>query len=422
MSQTYALSGLLDEIADAPGSEMDWGRVRVFCDKIHGMRDVGDALLSILDKIQSRNANVALRALTLLEAVVKNCGLNVHAYIGKFRFLNELIRLISPKHSHNTAPEVRERCLMLIQQWNFNIPDMGKIREAYQMLKKQGAQFPVEHTPPLPVPAGLGFLDVSAESLADRKSPLEEDQRKAKLLAKLLQSKDPNDLIKANRLIKRMVNDDAKKSERTAEMHKDLELARNNSKVLLDMLEQFNPATDGRLQHNEIIFELFRSCTELRPKLAKIASETPESDDNLSAVLAANDDLTRALDLFDDIRSRQSAGGAGAAATAAPTLSVLGPAPSSLAPVADSSRTRTASVGQPDSSLIDLDFMGPARTATASLEDDFLGLGLSGNFGSSAAVAAAPTVSTVTSNGNANGGGNSGLDLLGDVFGAPAQQ
>ncbi len=61
------------------------------------------------------------------------------------------------------------------------------------------------------------FLDVPAESFADRKSPLEQDEKKSKvqaliadglllqMLAKLLQSKDPNDLIKANKLIKKMV-------------------------------------------------------------------------------------------------------------------------------------------------------------------------------------------------------------------------
>ncbi len=110
------------------------------------------------------------------------------------------------------------------------MPDQPKIHEAYAMLKKQGIAFP--STSPsdfINVPVGDGvdlrfsfltpkFLDVPAESFADRKSPLEHDERKSKvlfvfvlrcsllqLLAKLLQSKDPNDLIRANKLIKRMV-------------------------------------------------------------------------------------------------------------------------------------------------------------------------------------------------------------------------
>lgn len=65
----------------------------------------------ILDKVRSPNITVAGHGLTvcesavkapltlaqLLEACVKNCGPPVHAIIGKFRFLNELIKLVSPK-------------------------------------------------------------------------------------------------------------------------------------------------------------------------------------------------------------------------------------------------------------------------------------------------------------------------------------
>ena len=35
----------------------------------------------------------------LLEACVKNCGKRFHQELGKFRFLNEMIRSISPKVS-----------------------------------------------------------------------------------------------------------------------------------------------------------------------------------------------------------------------------------------------------------------------------------------------------------------------------------
>ena len=41
--------------------------------------------------------NVHLSPLQLLEACVKNCGQKFHQELGKFKFLNELIRLISPK-------------------------------------------------------------------------------------------------------------------------------------------------------------------------------------------------------------------------------------------------------------------------------------------------------------------------------------
>ena len=42
----------------------------------------------------------------LLEACVKNCGQRFHQELGKFRFLNELIRMISPKVGRATVDRV----------------------------------------------------------------------------------------------------------------------------------------------------------------------------------------------------------------------------------------------------------------------------------------------------------------------------
>ncbi len=48
-------------------------------------------------KIQSPQEREALQALAVLEACVKACGEDFHAEVGKFRFLNEMIKLVSPR-------------------------------------------------------------------------------------------------------------------------------------------------------------------------------------------------------------------------------------------------------------------------------------------------------------------------------------
>lgn len=74
------------------------------------------------------------------------------------------------------------------------------------MLLKQGVTFPDGLVKPeLNVPCGDGYMEVNAAAMTRRVSPLEEDKKKAAMLEKLLKSKDPNDLMKANRLIKKMV-------------------------------------------------------------------------------------------------------------------------------------------------------------------------------------------------------------------------
>lgn len=102
---------------------------------------------------------------------MKNCGKRFHSEVGKFRFLNELIKVVSPKvrlfanecvSSHDghvcvcgnnsafvltvptqylgsRSPEpVKKKVLELIYSWTLALPDESKISDAYQMLKKQG--------------------------------------------------------------------------------------------------------------------------------------------------------------------------------------------------------------------------------------------------------------------------------------------
>jgi hypothetical protein len=42
----------------------------------------------------------------------------------------------------DTKPEVKRRILATMQQWNYSLMDQGKVREAYQMLLRQGVEFP----------------------------------------------------------------------------------------------------------------------------------------------------------------------------------------------------------------------------------------------------------------------------------------
>lgn len=70
---------------------------------------------------------------------MKRCGSVFHAEVGKFRFLNELIKLVSPKYLGAHTPEpVRRRVLELMYTWTIQYPRESKIKEAYEMLKKQG--------------------------------------------------------------------------------------------------------------------------------------------------------------------------------------------------------------------------------------------------------------------------------------------
>lgn len=59
--------------------------------------------------------------------------------LGKFRFLNEIIKVVSPKYlGHRSSQNVKNKIIELMFLWSMEIKEMPKIFEAYQMLRKQG--------------------------------------------------------------------------------------------------------------------------------------------------------------------------------------------------------------------------------------------------------------------------------------------
>lgn len=105
--------------------------------------------------------------LQVLEACMKNCGRRFHNEVGKYRFLNELIKVVSPmvsclqidfylkrmksaltvrfsslpgfQYMGDSAPEkVKMKIVEMLYSWTVAFPNEVKISEAYQTLKRQG--------------------------------------------------------------------------------------------------------------------------------------------------------------------------------------------------------------------------------------------------------------------------------------------
>lgn len=132
---------------------------------------------------------------------MKSCGPAFQNEIGKFRFLNELIKLVSPRYqAHRTQNSVKQRILEILYSWTIDLKTEPKILEAYDMLKKQGVV--------REIPTYIGSSSSVPEIPPPReKNPIFENAEKDALLQKLLRSKNPEDLQAANRLIKNMVRE-----------------------------------------------------------------------------------------------------------------------------------------------------------------------------------------------------------------------
>ncbi|EDO44900.1 predicted protein [Nematostella vectensis] len=313
----------------------------------------------LAQKVRSVNERESLVALELIEACVKNCGQKFHQEIGKYKFLNELIKLLSAKYDGQwTAPSVKSRIIELLYSWTKGLPKETKIMDAYKMLKTQGvvAKDPID-------PYLFAYEETQAKRPPRQDTIFEEDEEKSKLLARLLKSKHPEDLQAANRLIKTMVRQDEIKNEKAAKRTQDIEMSCNNAKLLMDMLNHYQPSSPN--QDKELMKELYSSCEKMRPTLFRLASAaTEEGDAGLAEILRANDELTRVIDEY-----RKKVG----VSESSPAPEV--PGTSSLPP-----SQPQATADPTGSSLIDLGLTSDSPTKeqglSSVLENELLALGL----------------------------------------------
>uniref|UniRef100_A0A8C5FDQ4 ADP-ribosylation factor-binding protein GGA1 n=1 Tax=Gadus morhua TaxID=8049 RepID=A0A8C5FDQ4_GADMO len=270
--------------------ENDWESIKAFWDLLNNETEGPQLATRLLaHKIQSPQEWEALQALTLLETCMKNCGKRFHTEVAKFRFLNELIKVVSPKYLGSRAPEpVKKKVLEVMFSWTLGLPEETKIADAYQMLKKQGIvkQDPVlPHDTALPPPAPRAT------------SALFEDEEKSKMLSRLLNSSHPEDLRAANKLINEMVQEDQKRTEKVSKRLNAIQEVKESVSLLGQLLENYSK---DRFSHSqqELVKDLYNRCEKMRPTLFRLASDTEDNDEALAEILQANDSLTQVINLY----------------------------------------------------------------------------------------------------------------------------
>ncbi|KGL78320.1 ADP-ribosylation factor-binding protein GGA2, partial [Tinamus guttatus] len=241
-------------------------------------------------KIQSPQEMEALHALTVLETCVNNCGERFHNEIAKFRFLNELIKVLSPKyHGAWSSEKVKSRVTEIIFSWTVWFPQEVKIRDAYQMLKKQGI---VKEDPKLPEDKIL-----PPPSPRPQNSIFDTDEEKSKVNLKLFMF--CSSLLDKTQVWKHLLffpfaSKEQEKSAKVSRRVNTISEVSENVKLMGELLDSYkrqelSPSDRDTLQN------LFERCERLRPLLFRLASETVDDDGALAEILQANDELTRAL-------------------------------------------------------------------------------------------------------------------------------
>ncbi|XP_054097206.2 ADP-ribosylation factor-binding protein GGA1 isoform X2 [Callithrix jacchus] len=261
------LEARINRATNPLNKELDWASINGFCEQLNEDFEGPPLATRLLaHKIQSPQEWEAIQALTVLETCMKSCGKRFHDEVGKFRFLNELIKVVSPKYlGSRTSEKVKNKILELLYSWTVGLPEEAKIAEAYQMLKKQGIvksdpKLPDDTTFPLPPPRP--------------KNVIFEDEEKSK---------------------------DQKRMEKISKRVNAIEEVNNNVKLLTEMVMSHSQGGAAAGSSEDLMKELYQRCERMRPTLFRLASDTEDNDEALAEILQANDNLTQVINLYKQL-------------------------------------------------------------------------------------------------------------------------
>ncbi|CAL1536875.1 unnamed protein product [Lymnaea stagnalis] len=141
MGGTSTFNRYLEKATSQLLLELDWVSVMQIVDCIR-QNDVQAkfALTSIRKKISHENPHVAIFALQVLEACVKNCGSTFVNEVATKDFMEFL-----KDQAKSRADPVKEKILELIQTWSHafrNEPHYKAVEDTFHLLKMEGHKFP----------------------------------------------------------------------------------------------------------------------------------------------------------------------------------------------------------------------------------------------------------------------------------------
>lgn len=281
LSNKNILAAMLERATNPAAENVDELSVQIFCVTVHNDPSlIHEAMSLIISKIQSSNVTQSIRGIALLEECMDKCGNTFQDEVSKFRFLNDLIRLVSHKYQgKNTPTAIRDRIMNCLLLWTTKYPDKEKIGQAYDLLRKED----IDHSPISPV-----------VSIARKDTIMGQDEEKFR---KLLQSKNAEDFKRANLLVQSRVNQDAKRMELICRHKSELQEIKNTVSLLNQMLDSYEKSSPGEGGDSIcLIKELYESCenyvpiVERLPELIdntneKLIEETLEASEYLTAVI-----------------------------------------------------------------------------------------------------------------------------------------
>lgn len=339
-----------------------------------------EAAVAIVNYINSRNPNVGLLALNLLDICVKNCGYPFHLQISAKEFLNELVRRF-PERPPFRYTRVQTKILEAIEEWRSTIcetsrykEDLGFIRDMHRLLSYKGYNFPEVRRDDVAVLNPSDGLKSAEE--------MEEEEREAQSakLQELIRRGAPEDLQEANRLMKIMAGYDTRsKTDYRAKAAEEVGKIQAKARLLEERLAAFQPG--DTMADGDVFEDLAASLQSAQPKIQKMCEEESDDHEAVAKLFEINDSIHRTVERWKLLK-KGDVEGANKLAQGAPI-----PKPSVGAGKASSSVANELSLIDFDADVGANGAGGEAgsssQAATAGVENDLLGLSLGDSSGSS---------------------------------------
>ncbi|KAE8141982.1 VHS domain-containing protein [Aspergillus pseudotamarii] len=256
-----------------------------------------EAALEIVRLINSRNQNVSLLALALLDICVKNCGYPFHLQISTKEFLNELVRRF-PERPALRPSRVQHRILESIEEWRQTIcqtsrykEDLGHIRDMHRLLLYKGYVFPEIRN------EDAAVLNPSDNLRSAEEMEEEEREAQSAKLQELIRRGTPADLQEANRLMKVMAGyDNRHKTDYRAKAAEEVAKVQQKAKILEEMLQSQQPGE--RIAEGDVFEELANALQSAHPKIQKMCEEESDDPEAVHKLLEINDSIHRTIERY----------------------------------------------------------------------------------------------------------------------------
>ncbi|KAE8267222.1 hypothetical protein A4X09_0g5124 [Tilletia walkeri] len=261
-----------------------------------------EAAMETVRRINSRNPNIAMLALHLLDILVKNCGYPFHLQVSTKEFLNELVKRFPERPPPFPSPTMR-RILELIHEWKVTIcatskhkDDLVHIRDMHRLLTYKGYRFPNVDSRVKSV--------LNPENDIKSAEELEEEDRAAQgaKLQELIRRGTPRDLEQAQELMKIMSGAEPEnKPDYWAQAQTDLDKVQSRAILLNDMLNNVNEGE--KFVQGDAYEQISTQLRSVQPRIQKWVSEAEEAEStHLDRLLLINDLINKVCERHESFK------------------------------------------------------------------------------------------------------------------------